>query len=97
MFNRRVLFCPTCADGLQRALAAYRPPVFPGRVVLVRADNRDDWIEVVDSSGTSGWGSICEGGVDVIPMACHHLDILKEPHVTDLARHIDGLLNALDK
>ena len=80
--------------------SAHLPPiVLPCSLVelCLRADNRDDWIEVVDSSGTSGWGSICEGGVDVIPMACHHLDILKEPHVTDLARHIDGLLNALDK
>jgi len=79
------------------AVANYRAALFPGRIVLVRADTRDDWIEVVDSSGTSGWGSICEGGVDVIPIACHHLDILKEPHVTDVARYIDRMLIAIDR
>ena len=85
--------CKRCMS----AVANYRAAVFPGRIVLVRADNRDDWIEVVDSSGTSGWSSICEGGVDVIPIACHHLDILKEPHVTDVAQYIDRMLIAIDR
>jgi thioesterase domain-containing protein len=85
--------CKRCMS----AVANYRAAVFPGRITLVRADTRDDWIEVVDSSGTSGWGSICEGGVDVIPIACHHLDILKEPHVTDLAQYIDRMLIAIDR
>ena len=31
------------------AVANYRAAVFPGRIVLVRADTRDDWINVLDS------------------------------------------------
>jgi thioesterase domain-containing protein len=79
----------------QRLLEAHRPEVFPGRIVLVRATD-PGWIRIADPSGTNGWSSICKGGVDIIPMACGHLDFFKEPHVTTLAGHIDDLLNATD-
>jgi amino acid adenylation domain-containing protein len=79
-----------------RAFDAHRPETFSGRIVLVRATDLDDWIEVTDPTGTCGWGSICKGGVDIIPIACGHLDIFKEPHVTDLAGHIGDLLSAID-
>ena len=78
------------------ALDAHYPKIFSGRIVLLRATDLDDWLEVADPSGTCGWGSICEGGVNVIPMACRHLDVLREPHLTDLAGHINSLLNAID-
>lgn len=86
------------AEGVKHCLRAYhahRPEVFSGRIVLVRASGLDpsDWD---DPSGTRGWSSVCKGGVDVIPMAGRHADILKEPHVTDLAAHINNLLKAID-
>ena len=77
-----------------RAHYAHRPEVFSGRIVLISATDRDDGWEVADPSGANGWNSICKGGVDVIPMACRHSDFFNEPHITDLAGHIDGLLNA---
>ena len=82
----------------RRAYFAHRPKVFSGRIVLVRASgtDTDDWVEVSDPSETCGWTPICKGGIDVIPMACRHSEILKEPHVTDLAAHVDDLLNAID-
>jgi acetoacetyl-CoA synthetase len=79
-----------------RALDTYRPKIFSGRIVFVYATNLADWMEVTDPSGTYGWGAICEGGVDVIPMTCAHLDFFNEPHVTNFAGHIDSLLNAID-
>jgi amino acid adenylation domain-containing protein len=79
------------------AVRAHRPKVFPGRIVLLRASDLDDWLEVADRSGTCGWGTVCEGGVDVIPLGCRHLDIFKEPNVTVLTGHINDLLNATDK
>jgi amino acid adenylation domain-containing protein len=78
------------------ALDAYYPKVFPGRIVLLRATDLDDWLEVADPSGTCGWGSICRGGVDVISMTCRHLDVLRMPHLTTLAAHINNLLDAID-
>jgi acetoacetyl-CoA synthetase len=77
-----------------RAFNTHRPKPFSGRIVLVSATDLGDWMEVADPSGSGGWGSICKGGVDVIHMSCRHLDVLSEPHVTDIAGHIDNLLNA---
>src|ERR1019366_4387424 len=73
-----------------RAFHAHRPKVFPGRIVLVRATDLRGGMWCTDPS--SGWSSICKGGVDVIPMCCQHFDLLKKPHVTDLAGHINELL-----
>ena len=77
-----------------RAFHAHRPEVFSGRIVLVRATDLRDGMWCTDPS--YGWSSICKGGVDVISMGCQHVDFLKEPHVTDLAGHINELLNAID-
>jgi thioesterase domain-containing protein len=79
------------------ALRAHRPKAFSGRIVLLKATDLFDWMENADPSGTCGWGYICKDGVDIIPMACRHLDIFKEPNVTVLAGHINGLLNAIDR
>jgi pristinamycin I synthase-2 len=79
-----------------RALDAHRQKIFSGRIVLVSATHLADWMELADPSGTYGWGAICRGGVDIIPMACAHMDFFNEPHVTDFAGHIDDLLNAID-
>jgi len=77
-----------------RAFYAHHPKDFSGRIVFVGATDLDlgDCRKDAD-----GWSSICKGGVDVIPMACRHLDFFKEPHITELAGHIDDLLNAIDK
>jgi thioesterase domain-containing protein len=79
------------------AVNAHRPSAFSGRIVLIRAADLDDWVEIADLSGTCGWTSICRGGVDVIPMDCRHLDIFAEPNVSVLAEHINDLLNAMDR
>ncbi len=78
-----------------RAFHAHHARVYPGRIVLIRADDLDDWVEAADPSGTCGWGSICKGGVEVVPMTCRHLDMFKEPHLTKLARHVNDFLNAI--
>jgi len=70
---------------------------FSGRIVLMLASDLGNWREVADPSRTYGWSSVCKDGVKVIPLACGHLDILKNPHVTVLAGHIDDLLNAIDR
>jgi amino acid adenylation domain-containing protein len=85
------------SERCKRAYGVHRPEAFSGRIVLIAATDRDDELELTDPSGACGWNSICKGGVDVIPVACRHLDFFKEPHVTDLARRIDDLLSAIDK
>jgi amino acid adenylation domain-containing protein len=89
--ERRIDEATKCCLG---AYYAHPPKSFSGRIVLMRAIEPGNWRRVADPSGTCGWGSICNGGVDVISMACGHDDFLKEPDVTSVAGHIDGLLNA---
>jgi amino acid adenylation domain-containing protein len=76
------------------AFRAHHPKVFPGRIALFKAGAIDDWLLVTDPSGTNGWGDICKDGVDIIPLACGHSDVFKEPNITALAGHISDLLNA---
>lgn len=81
---------------LDACLTAYNthvPELFPGRIVLFRATDLDTWLEVADTSGTCGWGVICGGGVEVIPIDCGHMDILKEPNVDSLACRITKVLS----
>jgi thioesterase domain-containing protein/acyl carrier protein len=75
-----------------RAFRSYHPTPFDGRIVLVHATDLNDWMEIVDPSGTLGWGAICKGGVDVIQIGCKHLDLFKEPNITELAHRLDELL-----
>jgi thioesterase domain-containing protein/acyl carrier protein len=78
-----------------RAFHAHRPTPFEGRVVLVQATDLGDWVEIADPSGTCGWGAICTGGVEIIPIGCEHLQLFKEPHISELARLLDQLLESV--
>ncbi len=85
------------SERCSRAFDVYRPGPFPGRIVLVHATDLGDWMEIADPSGTCGWSAICTQGVDIIPIGCRHLDIFQEPHLTELAGHLDALLDSLDE
>ena len=75
-----------------RAFKSYVPAPFEGRIVLVHATDLDDWMDVADPSGTCGWGAICRGGVEVIPIGCKHLDLFKDPNISELAQQLDAAL-----
>ncbi len=78
-----------------RAFYAYHPEPFDGRIVLVYATDLGDWMEVADPSGTCGWGAICSGGVDMIQIGCKHLDLFKEPNISELAQRLDEVLDSV--
>jgi thioesterase domain-containing protein len=75
------------------AARTYRPQVFEGRVTLFWASqdlrSKFDMIE--------GWQTLARGGLDLIEIPGTHLDIIKEPHVGDLAAKLtDSLRDAVD-
>jgi amino acid adenylation domain-containing protein len=78
-----------CAEAHRK----YSPKIFPGHMTLVTATHQDEHANLFNPDGTFGWGTICEGGVEVIPIACRHLDFFNEPHISDLASHLTRLLN----
>jgi thioesterase domain-containing protein len=68
--------------GHERALRAYRPGPYPGRVTVLRS--------AVGPSGpggdrTMGWGELA-GGVEVFELTGTHQTLLREPCVGELAR-----------
>lgn len=71
------------------AVRAYTPQVYDGKVTLfwASADLRTS-IDLVE-----GWRALAGGGIEVHEIPGSHLDIIKEPHVGDLANKLGSCLN----
>ena len=71
-----------------RALATYRPPPYPGEVVLFRAGERRPAGEL---DATMGWGGLA-GGLHVLDLPGDHYSLLRAPAVAALAAALRDLL-----
>jgi amino acid adenylation domain-containing protein len=71
------------------AVRAYTPQVYDGKVTLfwASADLRTS-IDLVE-----GWRALAGGGIEVHEIPGSHLDIIKEPHVGDLANKLTSCLD----
>jgi amino acid adenylation domain-containing protein len=70
------------------AVRAYEPKVYDGHVTLFWASS--DLRASVDF--VTGWHALAGGGIEVHEIPGTHLDIVKEPHVTELARKLSSCL-----
>jgi amino acid adenylation domain-containing protein len=69
------------------AWEAYRPRLYPGRVLLVRAESGERQVGAIeDGDPTFGWGALSGEGVEVRSMHCAHNRMLYAPHAASLAR-----------
>ena len=70
------------------AVRDYAPQVYDGKVTLfwASADLRTS-IDLVE-----GWRALAGGGIEVHEIPGSHLDIIKEPHVQDLAEKLGACL-----
>jgi len=72
------------------AAQKYCPQPFDGRVTLFWASKdlraKFDMVE--------GWQTLARGGVDIHEIPGTHLDMIKEPHVADLAKQLSACLAA---
>jgi thioesterase domain-containing protein/acyl carrier protein len=70
------------------AAQQYRPQPFDGRVTLFWASQdlraKFDLVE--------GWQTLARGGLDLHEISGTHLDMIKEPHVADLAKRLNACL-----
>ena len=70
------------------AAQAYSPMSYDGPVTLFWASKdphaKFDMIE--------GWQRLAQGGMELIEISGTHLDMIKEPHVSDLATKLDERL-----
>ena len=74
-----------------RAYYSYESRPYPGRITVFRAGRLIDWEEVHDPTATCGWAPICQS-VKVVDIDCEHLELFKEPHLSELARKLDEAL-----
>lgn len=72
-----------------RALIAYSPQSFPGRVTLFKTSTPS----VAHLDPCMGWARLAIGGVDVKAVSGAHDDMLYEPHVRELARKLQDCLD----
>ncbi len=70
------------------AVRAYEPKVYEGHVTLFWASS--DLRASVDF--VAGWRALAGGGIEVHEIPGTHLDIVKEPHVTELAKKLNSCL-----
>ncbi|HLS57736.1 MAG TPA: amino acid adenylation domain-containing protein, partial [Zeimonas sp.] len=69
------------------AWEAYQPRLYPGRVLLVRAESGERLVGAIeDGDRTFGWGALSGNGVEVRSMHCAHNRMLYAPHAASLAR-----------
>jgi thioesterase domain-containing protein/acyl carrier protein len=72
------------------AAQEYRPQSFDGRVTLFWASQdlraKFDMVE--------GWQALARGGMELHEVSGTHLDMIKEPHVADLAKQLNACLTS---
>jgi len=65
----------------RRAARAYRPSVYPGRILIFASEERAPAFE-------AGWAQIAEGGVEVHRIPGRHLDLMGEPAMRTVAAQL---------
>ena len=78
-----------------RAQSVYQPGVYPGRIVLFRAQDvytdtslseAAEIFQEVARSPTYGWDVLCDCPIEVVDVPGNHETLVHEPHVQELAR-----------
>jgi amino acid adenylation domain-containing protein len=73
-----------------KAVAAYRPRVYPGRLTVMRARDVED---LGGSIGPDlGWTGLASEGIDVHDVPGNHDTLILEPHAIELARALQECL-----
>lgn len=74
----------------EQAASNYVPHPYPGKMVLFRALERDQFEAYSDPQ--LGWSSLAAGGLEVHDVPGDHIGIIKEPHVQVLAAKLKACL-----
>jgi thioesterase domain-containing protein/acyl carrier protein len=67
----------------------YHPQIYSGDLTIIRSTTNND-----DEPPDMGWGQLTAKSVHVYDIPGEHLKLLQEPHVRDLARHLQASLDA---
>jgi amino acid adenylation domain-containing protein len=75
------------------AAAWYNPTPYPGNVVLFKVSERPRYITW---NPMSAWAGFIQGDFQIREVPGTHMDVLKEPHVRELARQMRKCLDGAD-
>ncbi len=83
----------TIIDANVQALDKYIFQAYPGRITLLRTEdrNRDDAVGM-QYDPQFGWGDLVAGGIDIHYVPGSHLSLLKEPYVRVVAEKLQACL-----
>jgi amino acid adenylation domain-containing protein len=73
----------------ERAVAAYKPKAYPGRVTLFRVQNPDDGRE---HASDYGWTEFAQDGIDIHYVPGAHLTLFAGAHMRVLAEKLDACI-----
>ncbi len=76
-----------------RAMQAYKPKPFAGRITLFKTTHVSDKYELPDDYG---WVKVAVSGLDIIPVEGEHLALFSSENVGNLAKVLKDSLNATD-
>jgi thioesterase domain-containing protein len=93
-FNRAMPATLRNIEGLNfLAAREYVPRIYPGRVALFWASgDLTTSFDLLD-----GWRTLASGGVDVHEISGNHINIVQEPHVSELAEKLRVCLDQVQK
>lgn len=72
-----------------RAMQAYRPPAYQGRITLFKTSMLSDKVERPDDYG---WARLAGGGLNIVPIAGEHLTLFAPENIATLARALTDAL-----
>lgn len=74
-----------------RAMQAYRPRRFDGRITLFCSAEKDDKYEY---SADYGWQETARGGLEIVTVPGHHLSLFSDQNIGGLARALTNCMNS---
>jgi thioesterase domain-containing protein len=80
------------SQGHWYALSRYIFKPFPGKITLVRATDQGPEVLGRSEDLTLGWGSLAQGGVEIIDVPTKHMFMLFEPYVATFAETLKTIL-----
>ena len=78
----------------EQARKNYRPQFYPGKVILMRTEETRGGKVGLERDKYLGWKNLVGQEIDIYPVPGHHLSMVEEPHVQQLAAAIKSCLDS---
>jgi thioesterase domain-containing protein len=75
-------------------MGAYQPRPFNGRITLFKTSHVDDKIE---RPADYGWSAVARGGLEIMHVSGHHLDLFAPENINTLASALTTSLQRAGK